>query len=213
MQKGSDLLDEPGLVFIVGLENGNICMHFWFKEAHAMAAVAFRLFSCWREQSYEIVGFGDSGSTGDWEHFPFSKQLPTFGLWIHKSANIPWSSNPCSIFRISHLSFAYFSALAKINTMVFSEAGQLIEWNLVLHVGAGRMPSGEIYESHVDSRTTADASSCIHILHVQKPTKMPQSASTIFTVQWEWSSKQEVVGITRRGDCLEIWKGQGSAWH
>lgn len=28
MQKGSDLLDEPGLVFIVGLKNGNISMHF-----------------------------------------------------------------------------------------------------------------------------------------------------------------------------------------
>lgn len=28
MQKGSDLLDEPGHIFIVGLENGNICMHF-----------------------------------------------------------------------------------------------------------------------------------------------------------------------------------------
>lgn len=73
------------------------------------------------------------------------------------------------------------------------------------------MPSGEIYESQMDSRITTDASSCIHIPHLQKPTKMPQSASTVITVQWEWSAKQEVVGITRRGDCLEIWKGQGSA--
>lgn len=36
MQKGLDLLDELGLIFIVGLNNGNICMHFGFKAAHAM---------------------------------------------------------------------------------------------------------------------------------------------------------------------------------
>lgn len=73
------------------------------------------------------------------------------------------------------------------------------------------MPSGEIYESHMDTRITADASSCIHIPHVQKPTKMPQPASTVISAQWERSAKQEVVEITRIGDYLEIWKGQGSA--
>lgn len=65
MQKGLDLLDELGLIFIVGLKNGNICMHFGFKAAHAMAMVAFRLFSCRGGQSYEILGFDDSGYTGD----------------------------------------------------------------------------------------------------------------------------------------------------
>lgn len=34
MQKGSDLLDELGLIFIVGLKNGNICMHFGFKACN-----------------------------------------------------------------------------------------------------------------------------------------------------------------------------------
>lgn len=41
--------------------------------------------------------------------------------------------------------------------------------------------------------------------------KMPQPASTVISAQWERSAKQEVVEITRIGDYLEIWKGQGSA--
>lgn len=36
-----------------------------------------------------------------------------------------------------------------------------------------------MYESHTDSCITINASSCIHVLHVQKPTNMPQLASLL----------------------------------
>lgn len=58
MQKRTDLLDELGLVFIAGLENGNICMHFGFKTADAVTVVTLRLCSSRGGQSNKILGFG-----------------------------------------------------------------------------------------------------------------------------------------------------------
>lgn len=120
MQKRSDFFGWDGTRFYCRIrEWQHLHAKGGFKTEHAVTVVTLSLFSCRGGQSYEILGFGGSRYTGDWEHLKSALEnshtklkkalLPTLGLWIHKSANIPWSSNPCSIFRYPSILCLFFS--------------------------------------------------------------------------------------------------------
>lgn len=159
MQKRSDLLDELGLIFILRLENGILdskqCMQWQWSHSGFSAAEDDNPTNFW------FLVPADTLAIESITKFPYKAKKPCCQHWDYESINRPTSPDHLilAVYSVTHLSFACSSALAKINTIAFSGAGQLIGCNLVL--GAGRMPSGEIYESHMDSCITANASSCM----------------------------------------------------
>ncbi len=169
MQKRSDFLDKLGLVFIVELENWQHLHAFWIQNRAFSDSGHAHLFQLQRTIlrnsgfRWQQIHWRLRASQERFRKFLYKakKKKPCCQHWDYESINQPTSPDNLILaaYSVTHLSFACSSALAKINTMRFSGTGQLIGWNLVLR--AGRMPSGEMYESHMGSSITANASSCM----------------------------------------------------
>lgn len=168
MQKRSDFLDELGLAFIVELEKWQHLNAFWFQNracsdsGHAQPFQMQRTILRNSEFWWQQIHWRWRTSQERFRKFLYkAKKKTCCQHWDYESINQQTSHDNLILaaYSVAHLSFACSSALAKINTMRFSGTGQLIGWNLVLR--AGRMPSGEMYESCMGSSITANASSCM----------------------------------------------------